>query len=137
MERNGADSMHGAGPGPLRVPSFVDDCISAMKQMGQYSLSPPRARIDANDVDMSVEGVFRKNGNIRRLKDLSEALDRDPASVNLSDDNPVQLAALLKRFLRDLPDPLMTFKLFQLFIATQRTSPPIVVSLRRVLTTCE
>ncbi|KAL8279045.1 hypothetical protein RQP46_008503 [Phenoliferia psychrophenolica] len=103
VERNGADSMHGAGPGSLRVPSFVDDVISAMKQM-----------------DMSVEGIFRKNGNIRRLKDLSEALDRDPASVNLSDDNPVQLAALLKKFLRDLPDPLMTFKLFQLFLATQR-----------------
>ena len=76
---------------------------------------------------MSVEGVFRKNGNIRRLKDLSEALDRDPASVNLSDDNPVQLAALLKRFLRDLPDPLMTFKLFQLFIATQSTFVPFAV----------
>ncbi|KAK4703927.1 hypothetical protein P7C70_g2288, partial [Phenoliferia sp. Uapishka_3] len=103
VERNGADSMHGAGPGSLRVPSFVDDVISAMKQM-----------------DMSVEGIFRKNGNIRRLKDLSEALDRDPASVSLSDDNPVQLAALLKKFLRDLPDPLMTFKLFQLFLATQR-----------------
>lgn len=69
---------------------------------------------------MSVEGVFRKNGNIRRLKDLSEALDRDTPSINLSDENPVQLAALLKRFLRDLPDPLMTFKLFHLFIATQR-----------------
>ncbi|KAI5475752.1 Rho GTPase-activating protein [Pseudohyphozyma bogoriensis] len=103
VERNGADSMHGAGPGSVRVPSFVDDVISAMKQM-----------------DMSVEGIFRKNGNIRRLKDLSEALDRDSGSVNLSDDNPVQLAALLKKFLRDLPDPLMSFKLFHLFLATQR-----------------
>ncbi|GAA6063123.1 hypothetical protein JCM10212_002326 [Sporobolomyces blumeae] len=103
VERNGADSMHGAGPGSLRVPSFVDDVISAMKQM-----------------DMSIEGIFRKNGNIRRLKDLSEALDRDSTTVNLSDDNPVQLAALLKKFLRDLPDPLMTFKLFHLFIAAQR-----------------
>lgn len=69
---------------------------------------------------MSIEGVFRKNGNIRRLKDLCEALDRDAAVINLSDENPVQLAALLKRFLRDLPDPLMTFKLFHLFIASQR-----------------
>ncbi|KDE02242.1 hypothetical protein MVLG_07192 [Microbotryum lychnidis-dioicae p1A1 Lamole] len=103
VERNGADSMHGAGPGSLRIPSFVDDVISAMKQM-----------------DMSIEGIFRKNGNIRRLKELSEALDRDAAAVNLSDDNPVQIAALLKRFLRDLPDPLIPFKLFQLFIATQR-----------------
>ncbi|GAA5838870.1 hypothetical protein JCM11251_003724 [Rhodosporidiobolus azoricus] len=103
VERNGADSMHGAGPGSLRIPSFVDDVISAMKQM-----------------DMSIEGIFRKNGNIRRLKDLTEALDRDSSGVNLSDDNPVQLAALLKKFLRDLPDPLMTFKLFHLFIAGQR-----------------
>ncbi|GAA5899433.1 hypothetical protein JCM6882_009115 [Rhodosporidiobolus microsporus] len=103
VERNGADSMHGAGPGSLRIPSFVDDVISAMKQM-----------------DMSIEGIFRKNGNIRRLKDLTEALDRDSSGVNLSDDNPVQLAALLKKFLRDLPDPLMTFKLFHLFIAAQR-----------------
>ncbi|GAA5907653.1 uncharacterized protein JCM6883_001848 [Sporobolomyces salmoneus] len=103
VERNGADSMHGAGPGSLRIPSFVDDVISAMKQM-----------------DMSIEGIFRKNGNIRRLKDLTEALDRDSGTVNLSDDNPVQLAALLKKFLRDLPDPLMTFKLFHLFIAAQR-----------------
>ncbi|GAA5978747.1 hypothetical protein JCM11641_006164 [Rhodosporidiobolus odoratus] len=103
VERNGADSMHGASPGSLRIPSFVDDVISAMKQM-----------------DMSIEGIFRKNGNIRRLKDLTEALDRDSGAVSLSDDNPVQLAALLKKFLRDLPDPLMTFKLFQLFIAAQR-----------------
>lgn len=68
---------------------------------------------------MSIEGIFRKNGNIRRLRDLTDAIDRDPASVDLSQDNPVQLAALLKKFLRDLPDPLMTFKLHRLFIASQ------------------
>lgn len=71
---------------------------------------------------MSVEGIFRKNGNIRRLKDLTEALDRDPLSVDLTQDNPVQLAALLKKFLRDLPDPLMTFKLHRLLIASQCAS---------------
>lgn len=70
---------------------------------------------------MSIEGIFRKNGNIRRLRDLTEAIDRDPSSVDLSQDNPVQLAALLKKFLRDLPDPLMTFKLHRLFIAAQCT----------------
>jgi hypothetical protein len=68
---------------------------------------------------MSVEGIFRKNGNIRRLRDLTEAIDRDPLSVDLSQDNPVQLAALLKKFLRDLPDPLMTYKLHRLFVASQ------------------
>lgn len=102
VERNGADSTLGATATHLRVPSFIDDIISEMKQM-----------------DVSIEGIFRKNGNIRRLKDLSEALDRDPAAVNLGDDNPVQLAALLKKFLRELPDPLMTFKLHRLFVSSQ------------------
>jgi hypothetical protein len=68
---------------------------------------------------MSVVGIFRKNGNIKRLNSMVEALDRDISSVNLSDDNPVQLAALLKRFLRELPDPLMTFKLHRLWCAAQ------------------
>lgn len=68
---------------------------------------------------MSIEGIFRRNGNIRRLKDLTEAIDHDPSSVDLTQDNPVQLAALLKKFLRDLPEPLMTYKLHRLLIASQ------------------
>ncbi len=69
---------------------------------------------------MSVVGIFRKNGNIKRLNSMAEALDRDATSVNLSEDNPVQLAALLKRFLRELPDPLLTYKLHRLWCAAQR-----------------
>ncbi|CAO1617840.1 unnamed protein product [Sympodiomycopsis kandeliae] len=106
VEKSGADSTLGAGSTHLRVPSFVDEIISAMKQM-----------------DVSVEGIFRKNGNIRRLKELSEALDRDSSAVNLLDDNPVQLAALLKKFLRELPDPLLTFKLHRLFVMAQKIEP--------------
>ncbi|KAI9600440.1 hypothetical protein H4Q26_000223 [Puccinia striiformis f. sp. tritici PST-130] len=79
IERRGVDSLMGAGAGKLRVLSFVEDCILAMKQM-----------------DMSVEGLFRKNGNIRCLKELTDAIDRDDSDVNLSDDNAVQLAALFK-----------------------------------------
>ena len=70
---------------------------------------------------MSVEGIFRKNGNIRRLKELTDAIDRDPSSVDLTQDNAVQLAALLKKFLRELPEPLLTFKLHRLLVASQCT----------------
>ena len=77
---------------------------------------------------MSIEGIFRKNGNIRRLRDLTDAIDRDPALVDLSQDNPVQLAALLKKFLRELPDPLMTFKLHRLFVSSQCTVLPLLAS---------
>ena len=34
MEKEGTDSMLGASNAALRVPSFIDDVISAMRQMG-------------------------------------------------------------------------------------------------------
>lgn len=105
VEKEGAESTHGVGPGALRVPALVDDAVSAMRQM-----------------DMSVEGVFRKNGNIRRLKDLAELIDNKYEQVDLSKESPVQIAALLKKFLREMPDPLLTFKLHRLFVISQSTS---------------
>lgn len=35
VEREGADSLLGATRSTLRVPSFIDDVISAMRQMGE------------------------------------------------------------------------------------------------------
>ncbi len=106
VERAGVESTYGVGPGALRIPGLIDDAISAMRQM-----------------DMSVEGVFRKNGNIRRLRELADQIDaKDGEGVDLTRENPVQVAALLKKFLRALPDPLLTFKLHRLFITSQSTS---------------
>jgi hypothetical protein len=116
IERNGSDSVMGSGPGSLRIPAFVDDTISAMRQMGIRINPMPLT------ADMSVEGVFRKNGNIRRLKELSENLDKQTNPPPLEEENPVQLAALLKKWLRELPDPLLTCKLQKLWIASTRTN---------------
>ena len=102
----GAESTNGVGPGALRVPVLVDDAVSAMRQM-----------------DMSVEGVFRKNGNIKRLRETAEAIDAQQ-TPDFTRENPVQVAALLKKFLRELPDPLLTFKLHNLFVASQRIQDP-------------
>ena len=105
-ERTGVESNLGSGHSPVKLAAFIDDSITAMRQM-----------------DMTVEGVFRKNGNIRRLKELTEALDRNPNEVDLSQENVVQVAALLKKFLRDLPDPLMTHRLHPLFMAIESKFP--------------
>lgn len=100
VERDGAESTDGVGPGTLRVPAIVQDAVSAMRTM-----------------DMSVEGVFRKNGNIRRLNEMAAEIDaKGGDSVDLTRENPVQVAALLKKFLRELPDPVLTYKLHKLFI---------------------
>lgn len=75
----------------LQIPGFFEDLLNAMRQK-----------------DMSMEGIFRKNGNIRKLRETIESVDKSPNSpAQLADETPVQLAALLKRFLRELPDPLL------------------------------
>ena len=102
IERDGVESTYGVGPGVLRIPSLLEDSITAMRQM-----------------DMSVEGVFRKNGNIRRLKDLAEQLDSKESEVDLTKENAVQVAALLKKFLREMPDPHLTYKLHDIFVTSQ------------------
>jgi hypothetical protein len=109
-ERNGIDSKLGAGSEPLRIPYFVDHMIQVLKTK-----------------DMSIEGIFRKNGNIRRLKELIEAIDRDPTNVDLSSENAIQVAALLKKFLNMLPDPLFTFKLYKLFVSIQSKFNQLII----------
>ena len=104
IDRDGADSTEGIGPGALRIPAMVDDAVTTMRKM-----------------DLSVEGVFRKNGNIKRLNDTMATIDRDGCeAVDFSKENVVQVAAILKKYLRELPDPLLTFKLHRLFIASQK-----------------
>ena len=104
IDRDGADSTDGVGPGTLRIPAIVDDAITTMRKM-----------------DLSVEGVFRKNGNIKRLNDTMAAIDKDGCDgIDFTKENVVQIAALLKKYLRELPDPLLTFKLHRLFIASQK-----------------
>ncbi|KAK6068668.1 rho GTPase activator [Seiridium cupressi] len=104
IERDGADSTDGVGPGALRIPAMIEDTITALKNK-----------------DLSVEGVFRKNGNIKRLTEQVAAVDRDGCdAIRWNDESPHQLAALLKRYLRELPDPLMTQKLYRLWIAATK-----------------
>ncbi|XDG06542.1 hypothetical protein ABKA04_006157 [Annulohypoxylon sp. FPYF3050] len=104
VERDGADSTDGVGPGALRIPAIIEDTITALKNK-----------------DLSVEGVFRKNGNIKKLTEQVAAVDREGCdAIRWNDETPHQLAALLKRYLRELPDPLMTQKLYKVWIAATK-----------------
>nr|KAJ3422046.1 hypothetical protein HK105_001399 [Polyrhizophydium stewartii] len=103
VEQAGIESELGVGPGSVRIPLIMDHCVRTLQIK-----------------DLSTEGIFRKNGNIRRLKEVCERINKDPKDIDLSDDNPIQIAALMKKFLRDMPDPLLTFKLRDLFAASQK-----------------
>ena len=134
-ERDGADSSLAVGPGTLRVPGIIDEALVAMKQMGKsHCFHTSRNLLTFSETDMSVEGVFRKNGNIRRLKDLAERIDSCQENVEMVSEGPVQIAALLKKFLRELPDPLLTFKLHRLFITSSSETHSFPLLFARSLT---
>ncbi|KAL0083670.1 hypothetical protein J3Q64DRAFT_1822765 [Phycomyces blakesleeanus] len=86
------------------IPLFVQHCIIALFQ-----------------TDLTTEGIFRKNGNIRELKFQCDAIDGGkPLSEVMDKASSIQLGAMLKSWLRQLPEPLLTFKLYDLFLASSR-----------------
>lgn len=107
-KKYGVDSDLGVGPAQLRIPILVDDIIKALRQK-----------------DMSVEGIFRLNGNIKNLRELTEQINKNPLkSPDFSKYSAVQLAALMKKWLRELTNPLLTFELYDLWISSRREKDP-------------
>ncbi|GMM34658.1 GTPase-activating protein [Saccharomycopsis crataegensis] len=109
-EKYGTDSEKAVGPKVVTIPAFIEDCLAALRQK-----------------DMSVEGIFRKNGNIRRLRELTEAINEHPEKLpDFDNETQIQLSALMKKFLREMPDPLFTFKLYELWIESQKYDDTIL-----------
>ncbi|XP_037554014.1 unconventional myosin-IXb [Nematolebias whitei] len=62
------------------------------------------------------EGIYRKSGSANRIKDLHQRLETDPYQVCLEDYPIHTVTGLVKQWLRELPDPLMTFAHYNDFL---------------------
>ncbi|KFU95832.1 Unconventional myosin-IXa, partial [Chaetura pelagica] len=81
------------------VPVLVEKLINYIEMHGLYT-----------------EGIYRKSGSTNKIKELRQGLDTDIDSVNLDDYNIHVIASVFKQWLRDLPNPLMTFELYEEFL---------------------
>ncbi|XP_032378524.1 unconventional myosin-IXAa isoform X3 [Etheostoma spectabile] len=81
------------------VPLVVEKLINYIEMHGLYT-----------------EGIYRKSGSTNKIKELKQGLDTDANSMNLDDYNIHVIASVFKQWLRDLPNPLMTFELYEEFI---------------------
>ncbi|XP_033506552.2 unconventional myosin-IXb isoform X1 [Epinephelus lanceolatus] len=62
------------------------------------------------------EGIYRKSGSTCRARELHQIMETDPEKPSL-DNYPIHtITGLVKRWLRELPDPLMTFSLYNDFL---------------------
>lgn len=71
--------------------------------------------------DLTVEGIFRLNGSIRQVHLLAEQLSQNPIMKFTPETNAIVLGALLKKYLRDMPDSLLTDRLSKLFLFVPST----------------
>ncbi|KAM6943166.1 unconventional myosin-IXAa [Xenentodon cancila] len=81
------------------VPLVVEKLINYIEMHGLYT-----------------EGIYRKSGSANKIKELKLGLDTDVESMNLDDYNIHVIASVFKQWLRDLPNPLLTFELYEEFI---------------------
>ncbi|XP_049453446.1 unconventional myosin-IXAa isoform X4 [Epinephelus fuscoguttatus] len=81
------------------VPLVVEKLINYIEMHGLYT-----------------EGIYRKSGSTNKIKELKQGLDTDVDSMNLDDYNIHVIASVFKQWLRDLPNPLLTFELYEEFI---------------------
>ncbi|XP_074152277.1 unconventional myosin-IXa isoform X12 [Sminthopsis crassicaudata] len=81
------------------VPLVVEKLINYIEMHGLYT-----------------EGIYRKSGLTNKVKELRQGLDTDIDNVNLDDYNIHVIASVFKQWLRELPNPLMTFELYEEFL---------------------
>uniref|UniRef100_F6SLA6 Rho GTPase activating protein 6 n=1 Tax=Ornithorhynchus anatinus TaxID=9258 RepID=F6SLA6_ORNAN len=78
-------------------------------------------------------GIFRVGSSKKRVRQLREEFDRG-IDVSLEEEHSVHdVAALLKEFLRDMPDPLLTRELYTAFINTLLLEPEEQLSTLQLL----
>eukprot|EP00053_Salpingoeca_punica_P021316 m.212866 g.212866 ORF g.212866 m.212866 type:complete len:359 (+) comp21811_c0_seq1:350-1426(+) len=82
-------------------------------------LRVPRCMVQITEIlrrHIGTEGLFRVSGSLARMREAQKAIDvgKDVAGM------PHDTAGLLKQYLRDLPEPLLTFRLFEAFVKAQR-----------------
>uniref|UniRef100_A0A8C9TVX9 Rho GTPase activating protein 6 n=1 Tax=Scleropages formosus TaxID=113540 RepID=A0A8C9TVX9_SCLFO len=88
-----------------QVPRLVDSCCQHLEKYGLQTV-----------------GIFRVGSSKKRVRQLREEFDRG-ADVRLDEEHSVHdVAALLKEFLRDMPDPLLTRELYAAFVSTMSLS---------------
>lgn len=62
------------------------------------------------------EGIYRKSGSTLKAKELHQLLDTSPQSTVLDNYQIHTVTGLIKCWLRELPEPLMTFNLYNDFL---------------------
>ncbi|KIW15337.1 hypothetical protein PV08_05383 [Exophiala spinifera] len=96
------------------VPTIVYQCVQAVDLYG-----------------LEVEGIYRTSGSAHHIMELRRLFDQDASAIDFRNatsfyNDIASVTTLLKHFLRDLPDPLLTAEQYQAFIEAAKLEDDIV-----------
>ncbi|CAG0884331.1 unnamed protein product [Cyprideis torosa] len=98
-------SQHLSEAGVL-VPHLVTKCVSEIERRG-----------------MKVKGIYRVSGVKSRVEKLCQAFENGAELVDVTEVHPNVIANVLKLYLRQLPEPLLTYKLYPEFVRLAKECP--------------
>jgi len=96
-----SDQVQAEGSG-RKAPLVVEKCIQAVENIG-----------------MDYEGIYRKSGGTSQLKIITQLFEsRQPFNLEDTDrfNDISAVTSVLKNYFRELPEPLLTYELYQRFI---------------------
>ena len=99
--------------------------------LGQHLLQvnaeiPPLLQKCVSVIDLrgtNVKGIYRVSGVKSKVEKLCQAFESGAELVDLTDIHPNVIANVVKLYMRQLPEPLMTFRLYNDFIRVGRSCP--------------
>uniref|UniRef100_A0A3Q2ZKV0 Rho GTPase activating protein 1 n=1 Tax=Hippocampus comes TaxID=109280 RepID=A0A3Q2ZKV0_HIPCM len=119
---------------PARVKEYDNKLRASLKPTSLPPVSPPRSPPLPNQVfgvplelqvtsfdtcqcqrhySLEIEGIFRRSANVTLVKEIQLRYNSGRKPVNFREMEDVHLAAvILKKFLRELPEPLLTYQLY-------------------------
>ncbi|XP_071506650.1 LOW QUALITY PROTEIN: unconventional myosin-IXb-like [Diadema antillarum] len=83
----------------VRIPPILERLITAIELNGLYT-----------------EGIYRKPGPAAKVKELKHLINTQPEAVDFGTYSVLVIAQVLKSFFRDMPEPLLTYQLYEEFL---------------------
>uniref|UniRef100_A0A8C4SQR6 Rho GTPase-activating protein 29 n=1 Tax=Erpetoichthys calabaricus TaxID=27687 RepID=A0A8C4SQR6_ERPCA len=106
----GIDFTQAAKNNPDGIPFIIKKCTSEIENRA-----------------LNIKGIYRVNGAKSRVEKLCQAFENGKDLVELSDLYPHDISNVLKLYLRQLPEPLILFRLYNELIGLAKESQQVMI----------
>uniref|UniRef100_A0A673JR66 Minor histocompatibility protein HA-1-like n=1 Tax=Sinocyclocheilus rhinocerous TaxID=307959 RepID=A0A673JR66_9TELE len=105
----GQDFLQVSGNSPDSIPFIIKKCIGEIERRA-----------------LRMKGIYRVNGVKTRVEKLCQAFENGKELVELSQSSPHDISNVLKLYLRQLPEPIMPFRLYNSLMGLAKESLAVV-----------